>query len=404
MRKIIYLMLPAVIALLVSCSRNEMPVMESEQARPVTFSLSTNKVMTRATEGIPTRYKVEVYKQGEESNETLLDQSISEDGTGTLNMLLLPGTYTCLFWADYGEANYNIESLKSVIRKNDAANSLAYCLKKDIMVTDGGPVQHIQLKHAVAAISLIDTKSMPEGNLTVDYSDHSTYNVMDGSVVDAASTKKYTLPITATTGETTLATIYTFAPADEAEVTSLTFEFTNEAPITVANVPLQTNYRTVIKGAFSSSRLHSFSVTADDVWEDPEPDMDLHGNKLPLKMGAIYKKDGKESGTIILLNEAEKNALVLVNYDLANMYPFADAEAYAKGKGGRIPTLNELYYMREVIRNETNAEALGQVYTDLSDFSERVHSTTDGQSLDWGSNMKFPTAKHHVFVVMDVTW
>lgn len=53
-------------------------------------------------------------------------------------------------------------------------------------------------------------------------------------------------------------------------------------------------------------------------------------------MGARYKRNGVESGTIILLNEEKKNAWVLVDYDLSASHNSAEAEAYAIEKGGPV--------------------------------------------------------------------
>lgn len=283
MKKITYLILLAAITALVSCSQNEILTTENGQAKPVTFRLTTDKVATRATSNAPTRYKVEVYKT--DNLDTPYAQATGEDGN--LNVTLLPGTYTCLFWADYGKY-YNIDDLRNVSLPDQAFSdpaSLAYCLKKDITVDDLGTPQNIELKHAVAVLNLIDTKGMPAGKLSVSFIAQNDFDVMTGNVLDKNMTNwNQSINISATTSETTIATFYLLAPIGEADVIEFKFGWdmsTNNFENIISNVPLQANYQTVIKGGFSPYQLHSFSVTADDTWGDPQNDMNLQGNTQP---------------------------------------------------------------------------------------------------------------------------
>lgn len=284
MKKITYLILLAAITALVSCSQNEILTTENGQAKPVTFRLTTDKVATRATPNAPTRYKVEVYKTDNLDTPYAQAQATSEDGN--LNVTLLPGTYTCLFWADCGK-HYNIDDLKnvscSVYDYTDPA-LMAYCLKQDITVDDLGTPQDIELKHAVAALNLIDTKGMPAGKLVVGFLVRADFNVMTGNVSGNTEFTIQGIDISATTSETTIATFYFFAPIGEADVIEFKFGWGNsdkDLKNIIPNVPLQANYQTVIKGGFSPYQFHSFSVTADDTWGDPQNDMNLQGNTQP---------------------------------------------------------------------------------------------------------------------------
>lgn len=282
MKKITYLILLAAIMALVSCSQNEILTTENGQAKPVTFRLTTDKVTTRATSNAPTRYKVEVYKA--DKLDTPYAQATGEDGN--LNVTLLPGAYTCLFWADYGEY-YNIDDLKNVNHSSGRFNDpalLAYCLKQDITVNDDlGTAQNIELKHAVATLNLIDTKGVPGGKLIVAYLTRRGFNVMTGDVSNEKGPSLQAVDISATTNETTLVTFYFFAPIGEADVIEFKFGWgTSDKDIenVIPNVPLQANYQTVIKGGFSPYQFHSFSVTADDTWGGPH-DVNLQGDTQP---------------------------------------------------------------------------------------------------------------------------
>lgn len=405
MKKITYLLLLAAITVLVSCSQNEILTTENEQAKPVTFRLTTDKVVTRATPNAPTRYKVEVYKK--DNLETPHVQTTGADGN--LSVTLLADDYTCLFWADYGDLYYNIGDLKNVAVAKDFStdpNLLAYCLKQDITVVDAGIVQNIELKHAVAALNLIDTKGVPAGVIAVNLPKYSGFNVLTGNVTGDKSNPTENLSISATTGETTLATHYLFAPISEAEVVEVKFRWEGEDEKTVPNVPLQANYQTVIKGAFSSAQLHSFTVTADDTW-DNNINIGADGNDLPLTIGSKYRKNDVEVGTVIWIDESNRKALVMVGYDLKTERDMASAKAFATEKGGRLPTEAEFPAFYPILKDEAYKEKLGgTVVDDFKVFDFILFGEGGGYykgTTPWSSDYATRTDAR-VIAVMGVAW
>lgn len=212
-------------------------------------------------EEIPANYVVEAYKK--DSLEA--PYARTEGKTGNLTLDLPKGEYTCLFWADNGEGFYRSTDLKNVQGMSVYPLSVAYCLKQDITVTDDSP-QNIVLKHAVAAILLIDTKGIPASAVVLGFAPlYMGYNIMEDKLI---GNKYYDFShewsLEATTGETTLATLYAFASAGEpiSVVVKYTIENGVEDKI-ITDVQLQANYQTLIKGDLSSEESDAFSVTTE---------------------------------------------------------------------------------------------------------------------------------------------
>lgn len=118
MRKLYSLML--VIAMVfVSCSQIDELLTETNGNTQVTFSPTVDGVeQTRADESL--RYVMAIYDETE-TNVVLAE---TEFTSSSFAVRLDPGKYTCLFWADYGSANYDATNLKNVALKDDATNAL----------------------------------------------------------------------------------------------------------------------------------------------------------------------------------------------------------------------------------------------------------------------------------------
>ena len=99
-------------AMLASCSQNEELFTDkgNNTVQQVTFTLATDeKPQTRATvDGL--RYVVAVY---DEAGTTEVKQETTFENN-SFTIMLPPGTYKCLFWADYGSTNYDATDLTSV--------------------------------------------------------------------------------------------------------------------------------------------------------------------------------------------------------------------------------------------------------------------------------------------------
>lgn len=261
MNKNIFFCMLSIATMLVSCSDDETLPEENGQPLPVTFNITTDKPSVHNVEDIPALFVVEAYKK--DSLEA--PYARTEGKTGTLTLDLPKGEYTCLFWADNGEGFYRSTDLKDVKGMSVYPFSVAYCLKQDITVTDDSP-QNILLRHAVAAIRLIDTKGISAGKMMMGFApQYMGYNVMEGKVVghdlyDFSNT----WILEATTGETTLATLYAFAPANEPVMVEVKYALSNyvEEKI-ITDVPVQSNHQTLIKGALDSEESPEVAVTTE---------------------------------------------------------------------------------------------------------------------------------------------
>ena len=156
--KNILLSLLGICAMLSSCNKFEESAAESNDGEKVTFTLSADGLeQTRATAG-GLRYVMAIYDETGENEivpETVYDQN-------TFSIRLDPGKYTCLFWADYGSANYDAYDLNTITAKeNTAANASAeaFYARQGITVTSGAEV-NITLHRAVAQIILRDTATI----------------------------------------------------------------------------------------------------------------------------------------------------------------------------------------------------------------------------------------------------
>lgn len=149
MIKKVFLML-GIAAMLASCSQNEELFTDkgNNTVQQMTFTLATDeKPQTRAaTDGL--RYVVAVY---DETGKTEVKQeTIFENNCFTI--LLHPGTYKCLFWADHGSKNYDATDLTSVkdLKSTKAdANAEAFYASQSVKVSNGNHV-NVTLNRAVA--------------------------------------------------------------------------------------------------------------------------------------------------------------------------------------------------------------------------------------------------------------
>ena len=118
MRKLYSLML-VIATVFVSCSQIDELLTENNGNTQITFSLTADGVeQTRAGESL--RYVMAIYDETE-TNVVLAE---TEFTSSSFAVRLDPGKYTCLFWADYGSANYDATNLKNVALKDDATNAL----------------------------------------------------------------------------------------------------------------------------------------------------------------------------------------------------------------------------------------------------------------------------------------
>ena len=338
MIKKVFLML-GIAAMLASCSQNEELFSDkgNNTVQQVTFTLATDeKPQTRATtDGL--RYVVAVY---DEAGTTEVKQETTFENN-SFTILLPPGTYKCLFWADYGSTNYDATDLTSVkeLKSTEAdANAEAFYANQSIKVSNGNQV-NVTLNRAVAKVILRETDVLEPGSMTVTYSRPLSFNVADGTTTGTESDTK-TLSIANEIQGTTdspveIGSFYVLASADEANLDNFITKY-NEEEKTISNVPVQANYQTYITGKYGAKVNQQFLIDVNTTWSTSD------------KEGKFLKVNGdytlvNESGRYecIVLSSTGTSAIVACKTRQAEAENKEAAAAKAEAIGGRLVTFAE---------------------------------------------------------------
>ena len=338
MIKKVFLML-GIAAMLASCSQNEELFSDkgNNTVQQVTFTLATDeKPQTRATvDGL--RYVVAVY---DEAGTTEVKQETTFENN-SFTILLPPGTYKCLFWADYGSTNYDATDLTSVkeLKSTEAdANAEAFYANQSVKVSNGNQV-NVTLNRAVAKVILRETDVLEPGSMTVTYSRPLSFNVADGTTTGTESDTK-TLSIENEIHGTTdspveIGSFYVLASADEANLDNFITKY-NEEEKTISNVPVQANYQTYITGKYGAKVNQQFLIDVNTTWSTSD------------KEGKFLKVNGdytfvNESGryNCIVLSSTGTSAIVACKTRQAEAESKEAAAAKAEAIGGRLVTFAE---------------------------------------------------------------
>ena len=327
-------------AMLASCSQNEELFTDkgNNTVQQVTFTLATDeKPQTRATvDGL--RYVVAVY---DEAGTTEVKQETTFENN-SFTIMLPPGTYKCLFWADYGSTNYDATDLTSVkeLKSTEAdANAEAFYANQSIKVSNGNQV-NVTLNRAVAKVILRETDVLEPGNMTVTYSRPSSFNVADGTTTGTESDTK-TLSIKNKIQGTTdspveIGSFYVLASADEANLDNFIIKYNEEEEKTISNVPVQANYQTYITGKYGAKVNQQFLIDVNTTWSTS----DKEGKWL--NVNGDYTLDN-ESGSYdcIVLSSTGTSAVVACKTKQERAKNKEAAAAAAKAMGGRLVTFAE---------------------------------------------------------------
>jgi hypothetical protein len=339
MIKKVFLML-GIAAMLASCSQNEELFTDkgNNTVQQVTFTLATDeKPQTRATvDGL--RYVVAVY---DEAGTTEVKQETTFENN-SFTIMLPPGTYKCLFWADYGSTNYDATDLKSVkdLKSTEAdANAEAFYASQSVKVSNGNQV-NVTLNRAVAKVILRETDVLEPGNMTVTYSRPSSFNVADGTTTGTESDTK-TLSIKNKIQGTTdspveIGSFYVLASTDEANLDNFIIKYNEEEEKTISNVPVQANYQTYITGKYGAKVNQQFLIDVNTTWSTS----DKEGKWL--NVNGDYTLDN-ESGSYdcIVLSSTGTSAVVACKTKQERAKNKEAAAAAAKAMGGRLVTFAE---------------------------------------------------------------
>ena len=339
MIKKVFLML-GIAAMLASCSQNEELFADNgnNTVQQVTFTLATDeKPQTRAaTDGL--RYVVAVY---DETGKTEVKQETTFENN-SFTIMLPPGTYKCLFWADYGSTNYDATDLTSVkdLKSTEAdANAEAFYASQSVEVSNGNQV-NVTLNRAVAKVILRETDVLETGSMTVTYSRPLSFNVADGTTTGTESDTK-TLSIEngihgTTDSPVEIGSFYVLASADEANLDNFVTKYNEEKEKTISNVPVQANYQTYITGKYGAKINQQFLIDVNTTWSTSD------------KEGKFLKVNGdytlvNESGSYdcIVLSSTGTSAIVACKTKQAEAESKEAAAAKAEAIGGRLVTFAE---------------------------------------------------------------
>lgn len=326
-------------AMLASCSQNEELFSDkgNNTVQQVTFTLATDeKPQTRATtDGL--RYVVAVY---DEAGTTEVKQETTFENN-SFTILLPPGTYKCLFWADYGSTNYDATDLTSVkeLKSTEAdANAEAFYANQSIKVSNGNQV-NVTLNRAVAKVILRETDVLEPGSMTVTYSRPLSFNVADGTTTGTESDTK-TLSIENEIHGTTdspveIGSFYVLASADEANLDNFITKY-NEEEKTISNVPVQANYQTYITGKYGAKVNQQFLIDVNTTWSTSDKEGKL------LNVNGDYTLVNKSgSYDCIVLSSTGTSAIVACKTRQAEAENKEAAAAKAEAIGGRLVTFAE---------------------------------------------------------------
>ena len=326
-------------AMLASCSQNEELFSDkgNNTVQQVTFTLATDeKPQTRATtDGL--RYVVAVY---DEAGTTEVKQETTFENN-SFTILLPPGTYKCLFWADYGSTNYDATDLTSVkeLKSTEAdANAEAFYANQSVKVSNGNQV-NVTLNRAVAKVILRETDVLEPGNMTVTYSRPLSFNVADGTTTGTDSDNK-TVCISKVIQGTAdspveIGSFYVLASSDEANLDNFITKY-NEEEKTISNVPVQANYQTYITGKYGAKVNQQFLIDVNTTWSTS----DKEGKLLNVKGDyTLVNKSG--SYDCIVLSSTGTSAIVACKTRQAEAENKEAAAAKAEAIGGRLVTFAE---------------------------------------------------------------
>lgn len=326
-------------AMLASCSQNEELFTDkgNNTVQQVTFTLATDeKPQTRATvDGL--RYVVAVY---DEAGTTEVKQETTFENN-SFTIMLPPGTYKCLFWADYGSTNYDATDLTSVkeLKSTEAdANAEAFYANQSIKVSNGNQV-NVTLNRAVAKVILRETDVLEPGSMTVTYSRPLSFNVADGTTTGTESDTK-TLSIENEIHGTTdspveIGSFYVLASADEANLDNFITKY-NEEEKTISNVPVQANYQTYITGKYGAKVNQQFLIDVNTTWSTSDKEGKL------LNVNGDYTLVNKSgSYDCIVLSSTGTSAIVACKTRQAGAKNKEAAATEAEKIGGRLVTYAE---------------------------------------------------------------
>ena len=270
----------AAAALLASCSQEDaLQTGTDSTLQAVTISAGTGGSMTtRATNGQGdeevSRCLLQIFeKTGEETPawqpmagyETPQSMTGSEAGGFTATATLNPTKeYAILFWADADAATYDATTgLQNVKVADNAVPGIAYAGKTEWGGNNTTASINVDLKHAVAKVTLRSTTAVPAGRAVTltGLEEYSAFDVAGNAVADK---KDYPHNVTGTGADGDIMTFYALVQ----EGTQILTLNTGGADVQIPNVPLAPDKHVILMGDVANAGLTTvtFTATVDPAW------------------------------------------------------------------------------------------------------------------------------------------
>lgn len=277
MKRILYIIvcISGIFSMLTSCDKGLQD--GASQMRQVELTLVANGSMqdqgkepvTRVTPITCTRYVVAAYLgegystpanifddgQGEKTN-----RMVNSDGRFNLGLSKL-ATYSLVFWADNDPNSeiYNINSFPRIYVNSGKGGDLTEAFCGLHTVAAGGLESlSVTLNHALAKVTLRETKVTGAGTLNVKFTYADCYDITNGAAggMDATFDKDFTIEadVSGTSKEPVVLIdkpIYFWTTANQSSDHELTFTYKDNVPFKV-KAPFQGNHNTNISGGFAS--------------------------------------------------------------------------------------------------------------------------------------------------------
>ena len=335
-------------AMLASCSQDELGGARTDGALTITATVD-NGIGTRASTYDSDDVDIdecllEVYDaEGSLVGSQLTGTPGGTEGTFTFTVSGLDpdAQYDFVFWADSKAAATYGGSLKE--RKLTDAADLTKALAFQGRIDNSRPADAtaVTLTHAVAKVTLKTTGAMTTGdNVTLAMTGIAdTWNVQTGTATGtAAKTYAYTLTADIAQPQTDAEVTTFYVPAPALGSTSdITLSYANasgskQGSTSVTNVPLQANYRTVLKGdvaALFGGATATITASLDGDWNDQSVEIEIQEtNEIKttavgqITAEAIIKAAEVGNGEVIIKGPINKADLVTISkcdIELANL-------------------------------------------------------------------------------------
>ncbi len=212
------------------------------------------KSMTKADGTELLTYTIEAWSP-EEPSRCVLHQTATGTLSGgvTFDIVLLPGEYNFLFWADYGTDRYMTSNLREVklsdtpYTPNDQHDAFAGVCRN--VIWEEGAGFNATLTRPLARLNMLNTSDFNDPkSVSVEYSQvYTCYDMLTGTVSAPQYNVKVVFPET-TAGSAEVGIDYLFVPSDgTSESLSITV---GDVTKTVSDIQFRPNYNTTLTSSF----------------------------------------------------------------------------------------------------------------------------------------------------------